>query len=879
MIDIEVLKRAGLSNDSLKDIFTAPVDEGDVPKRSKIKAAAKDRKEPTDEQMLADTSFNSIDTPLDPYTTMSTLDKMPLNPTKWQVRRWWERRLMGRIQQGLYRNAQNFNKWAAIDLAYASTPIHPMTLPLMRVAQGFISIEDCQKQIGALSSCARDQLFEKDAEGKLTGVKAPQLVEVSHNLVHSLVTRRVAAISTEIAQQYPLMEFNPFSNSQEGKLRGDVMTQLGEQMAGAYGYRHDAEASIRDASLYSQSIKFKANAWHTEQQTLPKKQTTEEVQSGASGIGQPAETEYERQIIREGVVFTLPHPSRVYYDITQPVARINYDTGPQFVGHWEVVRIGDLQDNPLYYNKQVVVFDPVLYRWFVSQYAYFAQYFPDRMVAPLPPQGNAGRMALTNDRIAQIGVNAMSRYDMSTTISYHYERVIPKDVGFGTYEDPVWIRFVVAGMKTVIYAEIVGSMPASINAYNTSDNLLVSPSFAMQVLPYQEQISNLLTQLLRIQYQGLVRIWTLNTHGMKKEDIEKVEHALQYPDYNSAKDVIISYDAALLEARGQDPNTIRTKLEQIKVETRDKVTEIFQSIIQLLSIAERLLFFSPQELGQVSPRTITASEAKMVNTTTLGIRDFHLVGIKQQLDADKRIIHDSYMAFGSDELEVPVAERYDPAVVQRAGFDIVDTGEDGLFTIRGKKLGLLYNYTYTTRNTDDLPPDAAVIQGYSQIYEIISKDPQLQQIQNPQDKVDLVNMLFDKLSGGTIKFKADPAKMKALVDAQNSQQQVQQALPIIQQALQAIQNQLQQTTQQQAQDHQSISALAQALSLLGKSVAPKPFGPGANVSTQRGQISPDIPVGVGAPAMRTIQPQQVPNQLPMGGGTPIGQPTPANPGV
>lgn len=859
MIDLRALSKSGLTNQKLQEIFTSTPDANEAPKRPR--PAKKAPKMSANEAMLADTTFNSIDTPLDPYSTLSTLEKLPEKPTKWQVRQWWERRLLGRLQQGLYRNAQNFNKWAAIDLAYSSTPIHPLTLPLMRVAQGFISLDDCSKQIAALSSESRDKLFEKDPQGKLTGVKAPQLVECSHNLVHSLVTRRVAAIATEVYQQYPLMEYNPFSNSQEGKFRADVMTQLGEEMAGAYGYRHDAEESIRQASLYSQSVKFKANAWHTEKQTLPKSDT--KPKNGASGVGPDTVPEMARQIIREGVVFTLPHPSRVYYDITRPIAKLNNDTGPQFIGHWEVVRIGDLQENPAYYNKQVVVFDPVLYRWFTSQYAYMSQYFPDRMIAPLPRGGNAGNLALTNDRDAQIGVNAMMRYDMSTTISYHSERVIPKNVGFGDYEDPVWIRFCVAGMKTVIYAEILGSAPASYNGYNTSDNLMVSPSFAMQVLPYQEQISNLLTSLLRIQYQGLIRIWTLNTHGMEKADIEKLEHALQYPDYTSAKDIIIKYDALMLEQRGQNPDTYRTKLEQVKLETREKVTEIFQSIIQLLAIAERLLFFSPQELGQVSPRTITASEAKMVNTTTLGIRDFHMVGIKQQLDADKRIIHDSYMAFGSDTLEVPVAERYDPAIIEKAGFEIIDQNDDGLFTIRGKKLGLLYNYTYSTRNTDDLPPDAAVIQGYAQIYEIISKDPTLQQIQNPQDKVDLVNMLFDKLSGGTIKFKADPTRMKAMVAGQQQQEQLQGALPAIQQALQSIQQQFQQITQQQAQDHQSIASLSQALSLLAKATASVPARGGAGGSTRRGSVSPDIPNG--APALPTPQPVQIPNQGPTQG--------------
>lgn len=856
MINLEALKAKGLTNERLREIFTAqpaaPLTPPSGKGKKKVTTGNTRNRAAAD---AYDTTDTMGDTPRNPDIALSELEMLPENPTDWDVRRYWERRLTSRITDGLYRNAENFNKWAAIDLAYASTPIHPLTLPLMRVAQGMINLDQCASQIAALSQHARNSLFEKDAQGKLSGIKAPQLVEVSHNLVHSLVTRRVAAIATEVDQQFPLMTFNPFSNSQVEKLRGDVMTQLGEQMAGAYGYRHDAEESIRSSSLYSQCIKFKANAWHTERQTLPKKSVP---QPAGAAAGRTPKVEYERQIVREGVVFTLPHPSRVYADISRPVARLNFGTGPQYIGHWDVVRIGDIRAEPAYYNKDAVFYDAVIYKFFAAQFAYFSQYFPDRMIPPIPPSGTAGALSLTNDRVANIGAYASLRYDMSTTIAYHYEEVIPKNVGFGEYEDPVWIRFVVAGNRAVIYAEIVGSAPASVNGYNTSDNLLISPSFAMQVLPYQEQISNLLTQLLRIQYQGLVRMWALNTHGMTKENIEVLEHALQYPDYMSARDIIIKYDAALMRDRGEDPRVVTQKLEQIKIETREKVTEIFASIVQLLSIAERLLFFSPQELGQVSPRTITAFEAKMVSNTTLGIRDFHLVGIKQQLDADKRIIHDSYMAFGSEDLEVPVASRYDKSVVEKAGFEIIDDGTgnpDGLFTIRGKKLGLLYNYVYTTRNTDDLPTEAAEAQALGQIYEIISKDPTISGLMNVQDKIDLANRLFRHITGEDFKLTVDPQKVQQFEATQQAQSQLAQALPAIQEAIKQISDEMQKMSQAQTQDRKSITALAQSITKLA---GVKPAAQPREQSTKPGQIDPSIPEGVGAPPLNSMEAAPVP---------------------
>lgn len=834
MIDLNALSAAGLTNKVLKDIFTAKAPEGVTVSRTKKKKGA----EPTD----------------NPNDALAQLESLPDNPTKWDVRRFWERRISARAIDGMNRCAANFNAFAGIDLAYSAGVPNPVMLPVMRVAQGFIDMESCASQISGLSETWKNTMFERDAQGKIASIKGEELVKTSHNLVNSLVTRRVAALSTEVYQQFPLYHYDPFSNKQTEKFRGDVNTQLSEQIAGSYGYRHDYEESIRQSSLYGYSIKFKSNAWHTEHQTLPKQTEA----NGASNSGRETKPKLERQIVKEGVLFTTPHPSRVYTDISQPVSRMNYDIGPQYGGHWNVVRVGDIRSNPDYFNKDSIYMDSSVENFFQAQTGYFSQYYPETMIAPRPSIGPAASMALNNDRVANIGVVATLKNDAPTTITEHYEYVIPKDVGFGTYQDPVWIRFSVAGNRTVVYAEIVGSAPWSMNAYNTSDGLLLSPSFAMQVLPYQQEISNLLSQLLKVQYQSMVRIWALNKQGMSKEDVEKVVHALQYPDYTSAKDIIIEYDALALADRGQDISTIKDKLTQIKVDTREEVTAIFSSIIQLLAIAERLLFFSPQELGQVSPRTITAYEAKMVSTTTLGIRDFHLIGVKQQMDADKRIIHDSYMAFGSDDLEVPVAERYTKETVEAAGFEIVDDGTDnpsGLFTVKGKKLGLLYNYVFTTRNTDDVPAEAVEAQALVQLLDVISKDQVLAQYFPAAKRIDLINRIATRISGSDFKLSVEDAGGAAAPGAagaapgQPGAADTAQAIPLLMQALQAMQK-------QQAQDRAGLVELANAVTALASKLQATP--PRIRQQpTRRGQISPEFPVGSGAPAPQVRQAQPV----------------------
>lgn len=783
MIDMDALKASGLTNNRLRKIFESRPAEGT---NKKVPA-----------QKKGDTAG------VTPMSTIFTLQELPENPSDWDIRCFLETMIRGESLEGQIRCAENFDKIAAMDLAYASIPINPLVPDLMRVAMGYTSLDTCEKEIAGLSAESKKNLFERDAKGKATSVNFPKLLNVAHNLVHSLVTRRVAALATEVYQQFPVLKFDPYSNNQTGRCVADIMTQLTEQMAGAYGYRHDYEESIRQASLYTTSIKFKARSWHVEKQTLP----TPEPSNGAKKTGRVAKPPLKRRIVREGVQFTLPHPSRTYYDISQPLSKLNNDLGPRWVGHWDVVPIGVIRDDPAYFNKNAIAMDAEMFSLFSTNQAYFSQYY-DRISFPAPNGLTAGALSLKNDRVANIGSWAQLHRDVSTVLTQHYKCVIPKKVGLGTYEDPVWLRFVMAANTTVVYSEICGSAPASVNSYNASDGLLVSPSFGMQAIQWQQMLTNLLNELVHVQAQGMVRIWALNKNGMKKEEIEIVTNALKNPDFASLKDIVIHYDSEILSQRGQGTDTITQKITQIRVETATKVSEIFASMVQTLALAERLMFFSPQELGQVSPRTVTATEMKAVRDTTLGIRDFHLIGVKQQMDADKRIIHDSYMAFGSEDLEVPVAERYSPEVIEAAGFSIVDDGTgkppDGLFTVRGKKLGLLYNYTYTTRNTDDTPPDAAVAQGMAQVYEIISKDPVLSENTTIEQRMELANSLFQLLDPTIFKLRV-PAGVDGTKTVGGQMQQMQSVIPQIGQALKGLQ-------QKQAEQDAKISQNAAGLS-------------------------------------------------------------------
>jgi hypothetical protein len=851
MIDIDALAESGLTNAFLKKVMTAEPEEKKKPLTTRQKADAKMERQ-----------NRGADTATSP-TSQTCLEELPANPTLWDVRNYLETVIQGEINEGMNRCADDFDKWSAMDLAYTSAPIHPVPLNLMQLAMGYVGLQECASSIAKLSEGQHKNLFIRDGQ-KITGVNVPKLLEVNYNLVHSPVTRRVAALATEVYEQYPLLKYDPFSNTQTGRLVGDVMTQLAEQMGGAYGYRHDYEESLRNAALYTDCIKFKKSAWHTDKQRLP----VTRPENGAAKAGRRPKKEFEDRIVREGVLFDIPHPTRRYYDITRPLSKLNQDIGPRWIGHWEAVPIGDIKNNKAYWNRDKIVMDSSVYDILSGCTTYFAQYYDRLSINPANcRQLSAALLAQRNDRNAQIGKYAELAAETPTIISNHYKQVIPKDVGLGRYPYPVWLRFVMVGYRTCVYAEIVGSAPASVNTYNGTDQLLNSQSFGLEALQWQQLLTNQLNELQHVMAQGLVRIFALNTHGMDKKEIEAVTEAIKNPDFSYLKDIVIKYDAEKFAQRGQEIRTITEKLTQIRVETGQKVTEIFGNIMNTIALSERMMFFSPQELGQVSPRTTSAMEQKAIKETTLGIRDYHLIGAKQQMEADKRIIHDSYMAFGSEDLEVPVAERYDQKVIEKAGFEIVDDGTgnppDGLYTIRGKKLSLFYNYTFSTRQTDDTPTDAAVAQGIAQVFEVISKDPVISANTTLEQRYELANSLFAIIAPGVFKL-----RVPAGVDGKQTQggqveaiqKQLQQILPDIGKQIQMLAKTQQDMAAQIQANEASIQALSKATTKLAGTVtrAAETAEPRAP-ATRRGQIDPATPVGNGAPPLRgVIAPRPVP---------------------
>lgn len=613
----------------------------------------------------------------------------------------FERLLASRIDHAVAANFRNYHFYAAADLAWDSHAITKMTVPLMQYAQGKLKFTKLKERIKDLDRSQLEKFCEFDDSGEIKEIDLPKFHATWVNIVRSFVTRRTASVAATYVTSYPMFKYNPYSTSWVAKLRGDVLSQRSEMIVNQYNYRHDLVQVVRDMHLYGHTVEFPARSWDREEQIF------------LDGSREGLDETKDARTVREGLPFVRPHPTRVIYDNSKPLSGINTNTGPRWIGFWDVRRYGDVATNPQYFNRHDVEVSAKWHRLYSQNAAYFEQYFDARISFPSP--FNEVDVAGENDRLNNMtgasGTGVGGRYstereDDSVVVTEYRERVIPKEVGLGDYPHPVWLRLIVAGDRTVIWGEFLPSLPSIYYGYNENDGRQLNISFAHEAMEWQDPLTNMLTQLLMTQSAGLIKLITLNTDMVKDPKIRRQFKELLKGNKLFEQPRLIEYSAAKLREAGIDPRTEEVlKLHEAK--WMDDISQFFRGIIQLLSLAERVLHFSAQEQGQAAPREITAHEVMEIRDTTQTMHAFHRMGIDEGLSAKKQLLYEAWMAYGDEQIEVPVTRRYSPETIEAAGFTVLDEGLEGETdeggaregqTLIGSKRALLYNYNFSSRD-------------------------------------------------------------------------------------------------------------------------------------------------------------------------------------
>jgi hypothetical protein len=649
-----------------------------------------------------------------------------------KIREDWEKRIEGRIQEGVTWSLKHSRLYQAVDIGWDSIPIHDETIPLLLFAQKKIDVERCATWLK--DSQFKDELIQSDKQGKAIKINVPRLYEVSVNLIRSFVTRRVAAQSSRYTSLYPFLKYDARGTRPVDKFRADVVTQRVEIMSDQFNYRHLlGTQTIRDMLLYSRSLLFPTCAWRVDKQLIPKKKL-ESIDDG--------ELDVETVIAREGVDFFNPHPSRCFWDNAYPLANINTDTGPTWIGYWDVVRFRDIEKADGFFNRKSISYSTNFSQLPHTYNSYFSYYFdPCSLKFPKAISDEGMR----NDRKANVGRYSSELKDDALFLTTYFEKINPSELGVCDYPHDVWVRLTVAADNTVVHAEPMPSSPAAYGGVNENDNRGVNASMAHDILPFQDQLTNILSQMLLNMKAGLAQLWMIDGDSLDPDVKEQVKKWIEAEEYY-AQPKAMFYSGSKMRDLGFDT---QASVRVIQVTMAEKINDAMKAIAQLLNLAERLLIMSPQEIGQPSPREASATEVSLIANTTNAIFSFISAGPDEQRAAVKEMVYDSLLSCGEDKIRVTTLNRYPADIVEESGFttEVEADEEDGVSAQRyvvGDVEDLRHDVLFTTRDGAERETNLQGAQTLTQLIGSILTIPGMPEKLGDQKIFDIVNEIGRK---------------------------------------------------------------------------------------------------------------------------------------
>lgn len=656
-----------------------------------------------------------------------------------------------RIQDSMQFNLKNYQLLGAVDLAWDSDLINRSVYPLRLYAQGKIDMAKCAT---SLEAAGFGQYVTKNEKGVVTEVNLPKFYETQVNLIRSILTRRLAAQSNKYANLYPFYSFEPRGTSITDKLKSDLVSQRMDVMADQYDHRHHQVQVDRGMMMYGNVVDFVRSAWEREDQWR--------YESAPPGVENP-DPPAKKVVVKEGLSFVSPHPTRTFWDTNYPLPSLNSDTGCEWCGYWDVARYRDIHHNTSYWNRDKVSYSTDSGNLFSIYNLYFTQYYAT-ITPPATPEGATA----SNDRKNSVGIYNSQMGDNSVIKWEFFWKLIPKDWDLGDYDCPVWVRFMGGGDSTIFYAEYLPSSPASVHSFNSNDDRLVNISFAHELMGFQDQLTQLFTHLMLCLQADHLKMMLVDEDWVSAENLKTVLAQLKGQASHPGTIVVPVSRSKMAEMNVQPGQEIVSL-----VETRSMaIDQILRGISSLIQMVERLAALSPQEQGQPAPREISATETNLIAGTTESVYGFISDSIDEGRAAKKRIMWESWMVLGQSEFRLPVRDRYPSKVIEAAGLkadnaegDIgseLSVNGDGMvarYTVSGKVSSLEHDMIFTSRDGAERPTNTQAANVMVQLLQGVMSIPAVAQAIKKDQLFEMINEIFRKSGAGyDLKLELQPGE-------------------------------------------------------------------------------------------------------------------------
>jgi hypothetical protein len=704
-------------------------------------------------------------------------------------------RIRSRIQEGMNRNFADFQIYHALDLAW-DAPLRTVSPTLARsLMEGNPSSEEVYRAATSwgLTSLVTDTPDPKDPTKTVKKFNFPMFFQVVVPLVRAYVTIRRGKIMND-RRLTPFWSYDPQNPTAELTIKCKALTDRVQIIATQYGYWNTVDQAVFMMLHYGQCFLFPKEEWHTEAELKIADKTDVQLRRTKYGTQDPADQGDEiESLTREGIRYHPPHPTRTYRDLAHGPATFNHDCGCEFAGYWLITRYKDVYNNNRYWNRDRIALGTM--DVMASNLLFFnTVYSACTMSIPtLAPPGKTDPATPTSGALAaEVGFGAgdtdrekqiatvyygSQHGDQGVMVTEHFEKLVPKDNGLGTYPHPVWFRFVVAGDGcTVLYAAPLPYSPVIYYGYDPDQNRKINSSLSLEILPFQDQFSMMLSQVVLTAKQNLANITFVDTDQIDPGTFDKIQNMgeeyyrfLNLFGYSSRK-----------AARGL--NRVADAVTSANLPKGDTAS-LINVLREILNVLERVLVMSSQEIAQAASHELRVDEVRNIQESTSSRLQFTATPVDLARDAHKRQVYQGLMAYGDPEfwVHIPSEIPLTPEVLTAMGFTFDDherataalnpkTGPrlDRFVKARISKKNLAMNLWEfsSVRDGNDRTDKAKIGAVLAQILQAALANPMLAQAIGPEQGLALTQRVLD--------FLGMPMDVKLRNVAGNGDQQQQQ---------------------------------------------------------------------------------------------------------
>ena len=711
MVDIELLKARGVTQEALRKAFSCkPDDQKDIKKEdlSRIKA-------------LHD-------------------------------------RIRSRIQEGMTRNLME-SSWRpiyAIDLAY-DTPfrqINPTLLQSLTDSKWDGKEQSSNDVFKKVTGLGLDSFIvdEKDSDGKPTGKKmlnAPSFFNLLVPLVKSYVTMRRAAIVNR-HNQTPFMKYEPVKTTTLRKLQCEALTDRTQVMSEQYSFFEVFDQCVLKTLQYGTQLQFIADEWDSEKQL--KKATADDVANKVKNAkGEECKEGDEIELVtKEGLRYKLPHPSRTFRDLAFPQYTYNSDSGAMFSGYWEIARYKDLLNRGFWNVNAVSIGNTSIID---ANTAFFQSVYSScKLTIPVLDSGGAaaagvGTTSTDSERKLALNFYGSDNYDQGVLVSHYFEKLVPSENGLGDYPYPVWFRFDLAGDgMTVMYATPLPGGATIYYGYDPDDSRVQNSSFALEVLPFQDHFGMMLSQIILTAKQNLANISFINEDLISKDWIERIR--------NFGESIFRTIN--LIPVPFKKLTKMQTKVAEASESftlPKGNTAELTNVLKTILDVCDRVMQISNIELAQSASHEQSAEEVRTLTGSTSNRLDFTATPIEKAKNAWKRQIYLYTMAYGDKDFyaHIPSEPPLTAEELKKLGFTYADegtflAGRDKFRRIKVDKAKAAHNLWEFASDRDDTDrvDDAKMAIAMGQIIQPLIQNPLLLQSLGADQIIEIANKIGQK---------------------------------------------------------------------------------------------------------------------------------------